>query len=34
MAYFSPAAADGNDPNKSGCLGYGDSLRFDLSVEQ
>ena len=24
--HFSPAATDGKDPNKSGCLGDGDSL--------
>jgi hypothetical protein len=26
MTYFSPAAAEGKDPNRSGCLGNGDSL--------
>jgi hypothetical protein len=25
-AYFSPAANDGNDGNRSGCFGRGDSL--------
>jgi hypothetical protein len=26
VTYFSPAAAEGKDPKRSGCLGTGDSL--------
>lgn len=29
IPYFSPAANDGNEPNKSGCFGSGASLRED-----
>ncbi|KAJ7071321.1 hypothetical protein C8F01DRAFT_1216892 [Mycena amicta] len=32
VAHFSPAAADGKEPNKSGCLGSGDSLSLSLSA--
>jgi hypothetical protein len=26
ISHLSPAAAEGNDPNRSGCFGKGDSL--------
>ena len=33
-AYFSPAAKDGNDANRSGCLGNGDSLPIRIPNQQ